>query len=167
MNKSTQKSLKPHTTDISVGKERSLSQCPPDMTQKVRDALLEEIRTFDPALAKREAEKSAAGGRTMDAYHAWLEQHGGQEPAEANPDIVSEDEGLHYIASDKDDDETRLLKEFRQLLSTRELQVWNLVMRHTMSIQDAADLLRIKKGTAQSYLQTAKEKFTKFMELNK
>lgn len=167
MHKSTQKSLKPHTTGISVGIERSLNQCPPDMTKKVRDALLEEIKNFDPVLARREAEKSAVGGRTMDAYNSWLEQHGGQEPPEANPDIVPEDEGLHYITSNKDDDETRLLKEFRQLLSTRELQVWNLVMRHTMSIQDAADLLRIKKGTVQSYLQTAKEKFTKFMEANK
>lgn len=168
MNKSTRKMTKPHTTDTSVGTKESIKgKCPPDLTQAVKDSFLEEINIFDVAAANKEAEKSAAGGHTVDAYSSWLDQHGGQEPPEANPDIVSEDDSLHYITSEKDDDETRLLTEFRQVLSTRELQVWNLVMKHVLSIKKAGNLLGISKGTVQSYLKTAKVKFRKFMEARK
>jgi DNA-directed RNA polymerase specialized sigma subunit len=168
MDNSMQNEQKDHTIHVSAGDiEHTNSHCPSDMTKKVKDALLEEIKRFDPLLAQKDADTSAAGGTSVDAYNDWLEQHGGQEPPEANPDVVSEDDGLHYITSKKDEDETRLLTEFRQILSIRELQVWNLVMKHQMSIKDAADLLRVSKSSAQVYLRKAKAKFTKFMEASK
>lgn len=153
---------------LSVGtKERVTSSCPPDLTDSVKTALLQEIAEFDAKKvkqAKQDADTSAAGGPTLDAYQEWLAHNGGQEPIEANPDIVAEENGIKYLISKKDNKLVGLLTEFRQSLTPRELQVWNLVMKHQISHRKAATLLEIKDRVLETYLTRAKRKFRKFLE---
>lgn len=140
------------------------SNCPAELTEKVKEALLKEIEAFDKPSAQHEADVSATGGPTNDAYHDWLEQNEGHEPPEANPDIIAEGEGLNYITSNKDDSVVSLLKEFRQTLTARELQVWNLVMAHQLSHRQVERLLKVQRRSVSVYLKRAKVKFIKFME---
>lgn len=163
--KSAQNSNSCIASPLSVGtKDKVTGQCPPDMTDSVKQALLKEIEQFNAAQAKRDADASAAGGPTSDAYHEWLSQNGGQEPIEANPDIVAEEDGIKYLISKKDNKLVCLLMEFRQSLTARELQVWNLVMKHQYSHRDAARLLNIKDRVLETYLTRAKSKFRRFAQ---
>lgn len=154
----------------SVGtKEKVIGHCPPDLTDSVKTALEKEIADFkaDPKQAeevRKDAELSAAGGPSLDAYQEWLAHNEGQEPAEANPDIVDADDGIKYLPSKKDSKSARLLQEFRQSLTPRELQVWNLVMKHQYSQHETAQLLSIKQQVVLIYLKRAKAKFAKFAE---
>jgi RNA polymerase sigma factor (sigma-70 family) len=162
--KSHRKSKKTLTTELNAGdRERIATHCPSDMTETVRLALEEEIKNFDASSARRDAETSAAGS-AVDAYQDWLEDHEGHEPPEANPDTVPDEDGFKYITSEKDEEVTRLLKKFRLSLPARQLQVWNLVMQHQMSLNETAKLLNISKGVVQEYLDKAKEKFRQFAE---
>lgn len=163
--KSTRKRKSCIASTVSVGtKEKVTSHCPPDMTDSVKNALLLEIEQFNAAEAKGGADASAAGGASSDAYHEWLSQNGGREPVEANPDIVAEDDGIKYLFSKKDNKLVCLLREFRQSLTSRELQVWNLVMKHQYSHRDAANLLHMQDRVLETYLTRAKTKFRKFAE---
>jgi DNA-binding CsgD family transcriptional regulator len=143
------------------------SNCPSEMTERVKTVISKEIESFDPAVALHEADISAAGGPNRNAYHDWIEQNEGQEPPEANPDIVAEGGGINYTTSTKDDEMVSLLTEFRQSLSARELQVWNLVMVHQMSHRQVENLLNIQRRLVSVYLKRAKKKFIKFMEAEK
>lgn len=163
MDKSTRKFKKCHATSISAGiKEKVTNHCPPDMTDSVKKALEKEIADFDAAKTRQDIEEGSDGGPSVNAYHDWL--MGGQELPEANPDVLSEDDGLKYIASKKDHETVRLLKEFRQALTKRELQVWNLIMTRQYSYREAAKLLNIDDSTLRTYLSRAKLKFTKYAE---
>ena len=71
---------------ISVG-DACTSHCPPALNKAVKRALLNEIKNFDEKAARKEAVDSANGGNSANAYHSWLEQNGGHEPVEANPDV--------------------------------------------------------------------------------
>ena len=147
--------------------DKTLTTCPPSLNKSLKKALLKEIKEFKEKDAQLEAEKSARGGPSLDAYNAWLDQNGGHEPIEANPDVLSENDGLIYSSSKKDSDMARLLTEVRQLFSKRELQAWNLVKKHNMSYREAADLLNISPNAVYEYVQSAKAKFIKFLEEQK
>lgn len=165
MKKSIQKNRKRHVTIPNAGiKEKVISHCPPDMTASVKEALEQEIEDFDAVQARKDIEEGARGRAAVDAYLDWLEHNEGHELPEANPDILADNEGIQYFASHKDDETVRLLKEFRQLLTAREVQVWNLVMQHQYSFLATAKLLRISESSMRIYLKRAKEKFTKYME---
>lgn len=166
--KSNRKRKSCMSSTLNVGiNDKVTNHCPPDMNESIKFSLEEEIKNFDAAQARRDAETSATGGPSTDAYHSWLMQNDGHEPAEANPDIVSEEEGLKYLHSNKDNKLVSLLNEFRQLLTSRERQVWNLVMKHQYSHREAAKLLEIKPRVLDVYLKRSKEKFNKFMEIIK
>ena len=159
-----------HVSEVSAGnKERVASHCPSEMTDSVKVALEAEIEAFkaDPAnaeIARREAQASAKGAPVRDDYQNWLELHDFREPLEANPDIVSDEDGLIYGPSKKDGNTVKFLKEFRQTLTAREFQVWNLVMKHQMSLLKAADLLNMSESSLRSHLKRATRKFHRFME---
>jgi DNA-directed RNA polymerase specialized sigma subunit len=138
--------------------------CPPVLSKSVKQSLLAEIKQFDAKEARREAEKSADGKRSIDAYTTWVYLHGGHEPLEANLDVLSDEDGLKYLPSCDDSNMADLLKDVRQVFSTRELQAWNLVMKHNLSYREAADLLKISISAVQNYVKRAKQKFIKFME---
>jgi DNA-directed RNA polymerase specialized sigma24 family protein len=144
-----------------------LTGCPPALNKSVKKALLAEIKQFDAKAAQKEADDSAKGRRSIDAYTSWVYFHGGHEPLEANLDVLSEDEGLRYFPSTEDSETADLLKDVRQLFSPRELQAWNLVMRHNMSYREAADLLDVSLSSVQNYVKRARIKFMKFMEAKK
>lgn len=152
-----------HTPELNAG-DKAKTRCPSALNTAVKKALLKEISIFNAADAKRQAEESSKGGPSSEAYSTWLDQNGGHEPNEANPDVLSENDGLIYLPSKEDRHTAYLLEEVRQLFSPRELQVWNIVMKHNISYQDAADLLSISKATLQGYVRTAKAKFNKFIE---
>lgn len=147
--------------------DKTSTTCPPSLNKSVKQALLNEIKNFDPKIARKEAEISARGGPSLNAYNRWLDQNGGQEPTEANPDVLSEGEGIKFIPRKKDKQSVRLLTEFRQYLPTRQLQVWNLIMKHNLSYQEVADLLNLKVSTVQCYVERAKLKFAQFVEDHK
>lgn len=166
--KSTQKNKKRYTSLLNVGiRERIATECPPDMTDSMKTAILKEIEEFDhdaTQKARYEAGKSAAGSASIDAYQEWLEHNAGHEPAEANPDIVPEENGIQYITSKKDSEIQRLLKEFRQSLTGLQLQVWNLVMKHQLSIGQTARILNKNRSNVQDALRRARIKFQLFGE---
>lgn len=168
MDKSTRKRRKHHTLGLNAGDvERVVSECPAHMSLKVKMALLNEIAEFDKDKARQarnDAGQSARGGPNVDAYQEWLERNQGHEPREANPDTVSDEDGIKYTPSKRDYQTEALLKEFRQSLTDKQLQVWNLVMRHRMSYRKAADLLGIGLSTLRDHLRLAKRQFRKFAE---
>lgn len=158
------------SSDPSAGaKAQAEGQCPPELTYRVKKALKEEIKNFDAKQAQKEMEESATGGPYIDAYQEWLDQHRGQELPEANPDIVCDEDGFKYIASKKikNNEIVRLLEEFRQSLTKRELQVWNLVMHKQYSHRLTADILKIKPRLIAVYLKRSKAKLVRFAEAMK
>lgn len=166
MEKSTKKAKYCRTLHYSAGADPKIN-CPPYMTDKVKKRLEAEIKEFGKRkrrTAKLDAELSSNGSESVDAYHSWVSLHGGRELPEANPDVLSDEEGINYFPSAGDSEEACLLEEVRQLFNPRELQAWNLVMRHGMSLSEAAELLKISKSAVQSYLKRAKLKFTQYME---
>lgn len=166
MKKSYQKRPSCRKSPVSAGADVTTS-CPHTLSKSLKKALLAEIKDFDAKGAKKDAELSAQGKRAVDAYTSWVYFHGGHEPTEANPDVLAEEDGIKFISSTEDSEAADLLKDVRQLFSARELQCWNLVMRHNMSYREAGDLLNLSLSTVQEYVRRAKDKFTKFMELNK
>lgn len=156
----------PCTPELNVG-DKTLTTCPPSLNQSLKKALLKEIEDFNPKDARLEAEKSARGGPSSDAYNSWLDQNSGHEPSEANPDVLSENDSLIYSPSKKDSTLARLLTEVRQLFSKRELQAWNLIKKHNMSYREAADLLNVSPNAVYEYVQSARTKFIKFLEEQK
>lgn len=171
MAKSTRKRTKRSALELNAGDvERAASQCPSHMSLKVKMALSKEIEDFqkDKGLqsqVRQDAEQSANGGPTIDAYQEWLERNEGHEPPEANPDIVSDENGIKYIPSKRDVETDNLLREFRQILTDKQLQVWNLVMRHRLSKRKAADLLGIDEKMVRKQLKAAKGKLHAFKKL--
>jgi len=138
--------------------------CPPVLGKSAKRALLAEIKQFDARESKREVARSAAGNRSIDAYTSWVYIHGGHEPLEANLDVLSDEDGLKYFPSHDDSEMADLLRDVRQVFSPRELQAWNLVMRHRLSYREAADLLQVSMSAVQNYVKRARAKFVKFME---
>jgi DNA-directed RNA polymerase specialized sigma24 family protein len=163
MKKSTRKGQLRGTSDIGAGTDAQ-TNCPPTLNKRVRRSLQQEIRDFDALVAREEAEHSGRGNTDVSAYGAWVFMHGGHEPVEANPDVLSDEEGINYLPSNEDSAHVRLLLEVRQLFTLKELQAWNLVMRHGMSLGEAADLLGISKSSTRNHVDRAKVKFKKFME---
>lgn len=153
-------------SELNAG-DKTSTTCPPALNKSVKLALLKEIKNFDVKKARKEIEESAKGGPSADAYHNWLEQNGGHEPVEANPDVLAENDGLKYIESKKDGPMASLLTDVRQAFSKKELQVWNLVMKHNLSQREAADLLSMTRRQLQTHLKRATDKFTKFMEASR
>jgi len=143
------------------------STCPPELTSKVKTALEKEIASFNAKKTQDVIEREAVGSSALDAYHDWVDRNGGEEPLEANPDVLSEEEGVKFTRPEMSDEEVNLLKEVRHLFSTRELQVWNMVMVHGLSHQNCADLLHIDIKSAEMYLKRAERKFMSFMEEKK
>lgn len=171
MKKSTRKNgscRKPH---VSTG-TREQTNCPPDLTRSVKEGLLQEIRAFKSKsaqkIARRAIEDGAKSAPNIEAYVQWREQRAQfPEPVEANPDILSDEDGIKYLPSKEDSAMAILLAEVRQLFTPRERQAWNLVMRHSMSYQEAADLLSISVSTVQSYVDRARAKFIQYLEAKK
>ncbi len=164
--KSIRKSQICSPTELNAG-DKTSTTCPPALNKSEKLALLNEIKSFDEKKALKEIEESANGGPSNDAYHRWLEQNGGHEPIEANPDVLSENDGLKYIESKKDNQMIELLKDVRHAFSKKELQVWNLVMKHNITQQEAADLLNITRRQLRTHLQRAHKKFKGFLEASK
>lgn len=166
MNNTRQKRSICRKPALSVG-DKTLNSCPPALNALVKRSLNKEIKNFNVAEARREAALSAAGGPSQDAYHAWVEQNGGHEPVEANPDSLAEEDGIKFLPSKKDSALVNLLEEARQTFSDRERQAWNLVMRNCLSYQEAGDLLNISATTVQKYIERGKVKFIKFAQERK
>lgn len=147
--------------------DKTSTNCPPDLNKSVKESILNEIDNFDVQKARKEIEDSANGKPSVDAYHNWVDQNMGHEVSEANPDVLAEDDGLKYITSRKDGSMAILLTDVRLAFSRKELQVWNMVMKHNISQQEAADLLNIARVTLRRHLKRAEDKFRKFMEASK
>lgn len=173
MAKSTRKRRKTPSLELNAGDvERATSQCPAHMSLKVKMALSKEIEDFQgdkelQSQIRQDAEHSANGGPSIDAYQDWLERNEGHEPPEANPDIVADEDGIKYLPSKRDVETDNLLKEFRQSLTVKQLQVWNLVMRHQLSKRKTAELLSIDYKTVVQHLQAAKRRLHEFKKLFK
>lgn len=166
MKKSYQKRPSCRKPPVGAGNQVS-TNCPPALSKSAKRALLAEIKQFDAKAAQKAADDSAKGKRSVDAYSSWVYFHGGHEPLEANLDVLSEDEGIKYYPSNEDSDMADLLADVRHFFSARELQSWNLVMKHNMSYREAADLLNISLSSVQNYVKRAEKKFKKFMEAEK
>lgn len=133
----------------------------PDLTKAIKDDLSKEIAAFDEKATLAEIEREAVGQKPIDAYLEWREtrdQHFKQEPADANPDVLSEEDAVNLDKPDLPSEFAEAKQAVDDLLSFRELQVWKLTMRKGLSHKQVASLLHISEGTVETYLQRAKNK---------
>lgn len=86
------------------------------------------------------------------------------ESARANPDIMSEDDSIFSMMGSSRHDLYNIIKEELLKLSEREGQVINL-MSCGLSLSETARFLRIRTGTAQKYLERAREKVIEGLRL--
>lgn len=163
MKKSTRNGPLCRKSPLSAG-DNAANSCPPALKASVKRALKKEIENFDAQQARIDAEESAAGKSAVNAYSEWLEVNGGNEPMEANPDVLSEDDGINFLSKMDDDNTASLLEEARFTFSDKEHQCWNLVMIKNMTYQDTGDLLHLSKSTVKSYVERAKKKFTTYLQ---
>lgn len=66
----------------------------PKLTAKQKADLEREIAAFDKKKERdtlAEIERAAKSGKDVDAYQLWVEENGGREPVEANPDQLTDD----------------------------------------------------------------------------
>lgn len=141
----------------------------PKLTPALEAQLREEIAAFDKKAEKEtleRIEREAVGGKNIDAWKQWRQQQGkddhgakgSNEPVEANPDILSEDDAVKFETPTFSKQIVLATLEIKELLSFRESQVWQMVMRNGLSIKEAADKLRIGERTVEEYLSRAKAK---------
>ena len=143
----------------------------PDMTPEMRAELLAEIAAFDKKATLNKIEREAVGGPDVSAY--WNDATYGSdlksahrkigESTSANPDVLSEDKAVNFNSPILPSRYAEAEKDIDEILSTRELQVWRLVMRRGMSHKHAGDLLHLGEGSVRTYLNRAKDKIERYI----
>ena len=90
------------------------------------------------------------------------------EPPEANPDVLSEEEGI-YSRQLSDEAVFRLdvIKEAMSQLSEQQQRILKLVGEQGRSFDEAATVLGVSKGTVQQQLNRARKKIEKLYVLRK
>lgn len=136
----------------------------PDLSATQKAKLLREIAQFDTAKTKRIIEENAVGKGDIDAYQDWVDNNGGLENKRANPDLLSEDESIDFGRPISDKTMELAKKEINAILSHREAQVWQKVMRDGLTLVETADKLRISQPTVSGYLKSAEKKVQKHFE---
>lgn len=133
----------------------------PSLTPAMKAKLEAEIKAFNQAKTKSLIEKEALSKPAVNAYQAWVDKHEGTEDSRANPDLLSDEESMQFNRPVKDPSIEKAKAELTELLSHRELQVWQYVMRDGFTVADAAQRLRLSSATASQYLSSAKAKVMK------
>lgn len=81
----------------------------------------------------------------------------GDEPAEANPDVLAESDGLWFVSSDdlSEADETKLaaIKSLWASLTPTQREILHLVGYEGKTFENAAAILGVKKGTIQKTVE--------------
>ncbi len=142
-------------------------QYQPELTPKVRAELEAEIKAFDQAKTLVELEENAEPKKDAPGYVEWKKNasnndHGSNNSdngiREAEPDLLSEDDAVKFIKPTFSKQIVLATLEIKELLSFRESQCWQLVMRNGLSTRECAEKLRIGERTVEEYISRAKEK---------
>lgn len=164
MKKSKQNDEKCTPSEVQVPNENY----PPDLTVEIKESLEQEIAAFDQESVLKEIEQNAVGGNDVPGYAKWRDQQGsdhldhghryGSVPFEAEPDLLSEEEAVNLMKPVLSGEIVKAKEEIDEILSPRELRIWNMVMRNGTTYKKAADLLHLSELTVKTYLQRAKIK---------
>lgn len=137
----------------------------PQLTPKQKAKLQQEIANVNAAKLRKDLEnQDFTETQDVDAYQNWLDENGGKEPLEANPDQMPEEAGNVFYDKHVDEDIEKAKLDIMALLSGREKQVWQYVMRDGMSIIAASERLRISKQAGSQYLAKAKAKVESYFK---
>lgn len=126
----------------------------PKLTFKQLQKLRAEIAAFkadkdaEPEL-RAEIEKAACGGKDIDAYQKWVDENGGREPLEANPDQLTDDCPSPWGRPQAVDTTG---------LSELEKDVWALYREAGYSQEDIADQLAVTRKAVEMALRRATRK---------
>lgn len=121
----------------------------PKLTPAQYRKLREEIAAFDEKATRAEIERAANGGKDVDAYQKWVEENGGHEPVEANPDQLTDECSTPWAESD--------LKNTVGL-SELERDAWELCKEMGYTREDAARELGVTANAVRTALTRARQK---------
>jgi len=140
----------------------------PHLTSEVKAELEAEIAAFDKEKTLAELEENARPKKDGPGYTDWKSLHGhndhhqtGNEThglTEAEPDLLSEDDAVKFIKPTFSKQIVLATLEIKELLSFRESQCWQAVMRNGLSVKECAERLHIGERTVEEYLSRAKVK---------
>lgn len=134
----------------------------PNLTPEVKAELEAEIAAFDKEKTLAELEENAKPKRDAPGYSKWradnFPDNVGNGAAEAEPDILSENDAVKFIKPTFSKQIVLATLEIKELLSFRESQCWQAVMRNGLSIKETAKRLRIGERTVEEYIARAKAK---------
>lgn len=149
-----------------------------DLTPEAEAQLRKEIAEFDQAATLKELEIAGEGAPDQThAYEQWRDGLAGvfnanienpenlsESLRRAEPDSLSEDDAIKFEKPTFSKQIVLASLEVKELLSFREGQVWQLVMRNGLSVKEAAEKLRIGERTVEEYVSRAKAKIAKHFE---
>lgn len=140
----------------------------PKLTKDIEAELRAEIAAFDEKKTLEILKANAEPKKDAPNFADWKALHGsnghnqiGNETRgykEANPDILSEDDAIKFEKPMFSKQLVLATLELKELLSFRESQVWQMVMRDGYSVKEAATKLHIGNRTVEEYISRAKAK---------
>lgn len=130
----------------------------PRMTKSMEAQLKKEIAEFDENKTRQLIERNAVGRPDID-----LDGQFHNDPR-SNPDELSEEDVPVWGGSSNDPDIIQAKTEIIQLLTFRQYQVWDLVMRKGLSVNKAAERLGLGHAAVSEHLKKAKTKVKAYYE---
>ncbi len=129
----------------------------PNLTPEVKSELEAEIAAFDKEKTLAELEENAKPKRDAQGYSGWKSLEN-KIDNEAEPDLLSEDDAVKFIKPTFSKQIVLATLEIKELLSFRESQCWQAIMRNGLSVKETAERLRIGERTVEEYIARAKAK---------
>ena len=139
----------------------------PHLTPEVKAELEAEIAAFDKDRTLKELDENAKPKKDLPGYNEWRSlndrdrfnsNNGGSGIHEAEPDLLSEDDAVKFIKPTFSKQIVLATLEIKELLSFRESQCWQAVMRNGLSVKECAERLHIGERTVEEYISRAKAK---------
>lgn len=87
-------------------------------------------------------------------YH---QDHGANEPMEANPDVIGEDQGIYYVKTDMDEDLMAQFKAALPFLTEKQKQVIQLLGYEGKTLASVGAIMNISRGNVMDILKRARK----------
>ena len=103
-------------------------------------------------------------GTEASPYREWLDnrgdynqEHEAEEPNEANPDMLDEDQGI-WFQSVPEDDRLDLIYQVMESLTDKQKEILRLCGNEGRTIENASAILKVSRGTIQKTLDRIRTK---------
>ena len=93
----------------------------------------------------------------LDKKGDYNQEHDASEPTEANPDRLSEDQGLYY-KREMDDNRLDIIRAVMSSLTDKQREILRLCGNEGRTIENCAAILKISRGTVQKTLDRIRKK---------